>query len=359
MRVTFYFGVLARIGGIEEFTKDLCLELLRADLEVEVVCAALHHPILDDMEQAGARIVRVSVYYGCRWNIPDLALLPIALLRMRMADVVIHQKPFNFWFYSLFSRKVRHVFITAYRPKEQFPERAWRKRFYSFFDMIFTQTQEFSKDLVDVGVDKHCIKVLPYIPPEVVPAKEEEMPEGVIRVGMMGRLEPQKNPFYALEIVNQLNQLPFADDAQVLLNIYGGGTLEESLRKESARLEFDVEFRGAYTRSDVSGIVDANDMFLISSVSEGQCIVALEILSGGRPLFATPVGALPVILSAPERGAVIPLNDALAAANCISEWWETNRHDPEVIQLSYLEQYDRHSIGQAYVTKLRELAQMT
>lgn len=355
MKVLFYFGVFARIGGIEEFTRDLALALHAEGMEVEILCASMKSPILDHLERAGVKIFRVPVFHGCRWNIPDYALLPFALQQIKKADIVIHQKPFRKRWYQKFSRRAKHVYITAYRPAEQFPDTSARNAFFSFFDLILTQVNEFSTDLI--GAVRHVpVQVVPYIPPvpNLSPASFRD--DGILRIGMMGRLEAQKNPLYALNILSHLSENPPLGFHTVELHIYGAGGLERRVRDAASSLGVSAYFHGAYSRSSVPDIVGSNDIFLITSISEGQCIVALEILAMGRPLFATPVGAIPRILEKYSRGALLPEEDADVAAACICRW--LGGHQPissKEIQASYLEDYDQEAIKQRYVKLVQEL----
>ncbi len=350
MKISFYSGVFARSGGIEEFTADLALALLDVGEEVEIVCASVPHPILDRLKRAGARITRVPFYHGCRWNLPDFVLYPWALARLRHADVVIHQKPFRPVFYRHLSRKPQHVFITAYHPNDQFPDAVQAQGFFSFFNRIVTQSQTFQRDLVGKGIT--CpIHVVPLIPPQIESGAVSAPPSGnVLKLGMFGRLERQKNPLYALAIAEALNECPPDGYSGVELNIYGTGSLEQELRRKADTCGLPVVFHGRYARDTVHQLIGGNHLCLITSVSEGQCIVALEVLACGRPVFATPVGALPDILSRRERGAVLPFDDVAAAADGIRVWLarEGGVDAPGIVR-SYLEDYARDKIRDHYV----------
>jgi len=72
-------------------------------------------------------------------------------------------------------------------------------------------------------------------------------------------------------------------------------------------------------RSEVAQAIDTCDIFLNTSLTEGQCLVALEVLSRGRPLIATPVGALPEVLRQRELGRLAPLGDPGAFAAAVIE----------------------------------------
>jgi glycosyltransferase involved in cell wall biosynthesis len=357
MKVAFLNGVFARIGGIEEFTQDLALELLHKDVEVCIVCASLKNPTLDRLKEAGAKVRRVPVYHGCRWNIPDHVLLPFACFWLRGADVVIHQKPLSAWAYRILPQHAKHIYLTSYSPAEQFPNVAGAKRFFSFFDGVVTQLESFKDELLERGVE--CpIYVIPLIPPRVADLTVGRSENRILRIGMMGRLEPQKNPAYALDAMEALSQsLPVGKDS-VEFHVYGEGSLSSSLKKKTGTSNFMTEFHGVYQRDDVERIVSENDGFLITSNSEGQCIVALEILASGRPVFATPVGALPSILKEPDRGALLPRNNPNEAAKMIRAWFELNRLTTATeIRKSYQKNYDRDTVSSEYVDLLLTIGQ--
>lgn len=357
MKVCFYFGIFARNGGIEVFTRDLGLALLKTGVSVEVICASLKHHLLDELEDAGAKIVRVPVYWGCRWNIPDFFLFPVALGRLTKCDVVIHRKPLLKQFYRWLPRTAKHVYITAYRPSEQFPDKEKRKSFFSWFDYIITQTAEFESDLKLCSIAK-AINVMPHIPPATYCPEIRNSNSRTLRIGLLGRLEPQKNIPYAFEVVNELsNQLPEEIDS-VELHINGTGSLELELREQAKRYDFDTIFHGRYKRADIPSRASECDCFLIPSTSEGQCIVALEILAGGRPLFATPVGALPEILQDRKRGELIPQGDPVTAASLIITWLDESRElTVSDIHKSYFRSFDREEIKRSYVDLICGMAE--
>jgi glycosyltransferase involved in cell wall biosynthesis len=355
MKVCFYSGIFARFGGIEEFTKDLALTLRAAGVEVRLLCASFRNPVLEELREAGCEIIAVPVYWGCRWNLPDYALLPWAMTNMRDVDVVIHQKPFKPSFYRFLSKKTKHIFLTAYHPADQFYDAEQARIFFSFFDAVFTQAEAFKTNLVDRSISIP-VHVLPLIPPAVLTAAtQRSRPAGSIRIAMMGRLEEQKNPQYALDIVQAMECDPARFPATEF-NIYGSGALWPQLEKKATKMESKVIFHGRYDRDAVPKIVAENDLFLITSVSEGQCIVALEILANGRPLFATPIGALPEILRDSRRGHLLPIDNAPEAAHCIARWLaEHEGMSAQEIQQSYRASFDREKIKSRYVELIQQV----
>lgn len=359
MKICFYSGIFARHGGIEVFTRDLALALRHAGIEVRIVCASLKNPILDELKRAGVEIVAVPVFFGCRWNLPDYALLPVAMNALRDADVVIHQKPFKEWFYRLLPSRPKHVFLTAYHPADQFRRKSGDREFFDFFDHIITQTEAFRTDIINRGV-KTAVSVLPLFPPRLmnITAADRDKRDP-FRFGILGRIEPQKNHAYAVRIVNAYKEHVASSYTGVELHVYGSGMLEQEVRSLADALEVSVVFHGAYHRDDLPQILAENDAFLITSISEGQCIAALEILSAGQPLFACAVGALPEVLNDPLRGELLPPDDERSAATLIAEWFKQYSHlQPADIQASYSRSYDRDQIEDRYHQLLCELGEL-
>jgi len=119
-----------------------------------------------------------------------------------------------------------------------------------------------------------------------------------------------------------------------------------------------VTFHGVTPRAELPRFIDSCDLFLITSLTEGQCLVALEILSRGRPLVATPVGALPDVLRATELGRLAPLNDAAVYAGAVAELADQigkGSITPETIVASFRERFDYEAILNRYIDMLAGL----
>ncbi len=81
--------------------------------------------------------------------------------------------------------------------------------------------------------------------------------------------------------------------------MFGDGHLRKNLEELACGLGIEkfVVFHGNIPNSRVPEVIASCHLFAFTSINEGQCLAALEILSCGRPLVATDVGALPEILS--------------------------------------------------------------
>lgn len=93
----------------------------------------------------------------------------------------------------------------------------------------------------------------------------------------VGRLERQKNPFFALELIKKVK-----DKFPLIYCLFvGEGTLKSEMELciSENRLETHVRMLG--NRRDVSEILSAADIFLFPSLYEGLSIAALEAQASG------------------------------------------------------------------------------
>lgn len=120
------------------------------------------------------------------------------------------------------------------------------------------------------------------------PAARAEVREGLgldghFVVGTVGSLREVKNPFGTIEIFKAVhNKLPGAK----LLWI-GGGGLEQSIRNklEEEQLTDAVIMTGV--RPDVDRLLQAMDVFILPSLSEGLPVVLIEAQAAGLPCFVS------------------------------------------------------------------------
>ena len=188
---------------------------------------------------------------------------------------------------------------------------------------------------------------VPYLPPLAPETPVTDPPaDRICRLGFLGRFVSQKNLFYLFDIIAAL-----AGDA-IELHMFGEGEHDMRLRADVAERGLPVIFHGAVPRADVPSAIDSCDIFLNPSISEGQCLVALEVLSRGRAFLASGVGAIPQILARGHFGAILPLDDAPAAAAIVqrtSAEWRDGRWTPEAVAADYRRAYRAHAILQTYL----------
>lgn len=131
--------------------------------------------------------------------------------------------------------------------------------------------------------------------------------------GIIARLHPVKGHRYFLEAARDVaGEFPDARFA-----IVGSGFYYQEI--DRLIREHDLEQNCVRTgfRKDVGQIYAALDCLVISSLSEGFGLTAVEALALGRPVVATRVGALPEIVSDGVSGFLVPPADSKALAEAM------------------------------------------
>jgi glycosyltransferase involved in cell wall biosynthesis len=367
VNVLFYAGGFADVGGVEAFICDLSSALADHGHPVNVLCWGPDSDFLAAIARYGL-VRRQRFRWGCRLSAPDLVLAASDGWRqVARHDLVVFTKIPPLPILRLLRRAGHRdryrpfVYVTAYRPREM-----WRDRnlagTLNLIDAIIVQAAEFTQDLRACGF-RGIVETIPYIPPELAPAFELPDCRGALRLGFLGRLVPQKNLLYLLQAFSRLCAGADRSTAAARpweLHLFGDGDQRAALEQAAAAygLQGRAFFHGAIPRESVRAAIDRCHLFAFSSVSEGQCLAALEILSRGRPVVATPVGAFPEILVAPELGAIAPLDDAQQFARILSEVGASladGRLTPQATQTRFASLVSRDRIIQEYCSFLSGL----
>jgi glycosyltransferase involved in cell wall biosynthesis len=362
--IVMYLGGFARVGGIEAFARDFLLGIAASYPERELVIWGERgpgHALLEDIARSGAKISGSPWRWGCAWSVPDyvLALSGRSAVR-RAAAVVFKRPPPPAILRSLrrasqsTGRRIPFILITPYRPLEYWG-RSPDLRDISNFDVITVQSEDGRRDLENAGY-RGRIEHIPLLPPEasaLVDFPSRSQP-GVIRLGFLGRLAAQKNLRYLLEVYQAL--VLGNGGLRYELHLFGDGSERADLERRCAELALPgVTFHGETPRAEITRAIDACDLFANTSLTEGQCLVALEVLSRGRPLVATPVGALPEVLNQSELGRLAPLDDPRAFAAAVSEVARKivdGAVTPKSVAAVFRERFDRAAILQRYLELL-------
>jgi glycosyltransferase involved in cell wall biosynthesis len=135
---------------------------------------------------------------------------------------------------------------------------------------------------------------------------------GEVRVGMVGRLVPIKNPSLFLQALYQL----IRQDGSLKISglIVGDGPLRQPLQREVEQLGLDRLVRFTGWRRDVSAVYADLDVACLTSWNEGTPVALIEAMAAGRPVVATDVGGVRDLLGAgPDASAaIVPGNFQIA-----------------------------------------------
>ena len=130
------------------------------------------------------------------------------------------------------------------------------------------------------------------------------------------RLDPQKDHQTLLRAWKQVaERVPSARLLLVGDTQFGGNAYVDGLERFAAALGIGDAVIFAGVRDDVSDLMAACDVFVMSSRWEGLGLVFLEAMRAGRPVAATRVGGVPEVVIDGETGYLVDAGDWAALAS--------------------------------------------
>lgn len=184
-----------------------------------------------------------------------------------------------------------------------------------FCDQVITVSTQLQQALVKGGVPKDRVNFVPtainlsaYTPDESLRTEvraELGIPADTVLVGTAGRLQLQKNIPMLLHTAKRL--LDAGDN--VKFAIVGDGTERAIIEQTASDLGVTPHILFTGWRRDVPRVMQAFDIFALSSTAEGMPIVVLEAMALAKPVVGTDVGAMRECVVDGETGVLVPSND--------------------------------------------------
>ena len=134
-------------------------------------------------------------------------------------------------------------------------------------------------------------------------------------VTIIARLFPEKN--HRLLLAAFAEVIRHVERARLL--IVGEGIERDAILAEIDRLGLGEHVRMLGVRRDVARILTASDVFALSSDREGLPIAVLEAMAVAKPVVATSVGDLPLIVHDGVTGRLVPPQDPAALAAALAD----------------------------------------
>lgn len=133
-----------------------------------------------------------------------------------------------------------------------------------------------------------------------------------ILIGSIGRLDRNKGLDYLIKAAKKL----ITEFNNLLFMIVGDGSSKQELLDEVDELGMRERIIFTGFRNDIPSILSAIDIFVLPSLMEGLPMVLLEAMASEKPIVATRVGDIPLVLKNNESGILINQRDEdeLAAA---------------------------------------------
>lgn len=182
-----------------------------------------------------------------------------------------------------------------------------------FVLQIFCDSAAIRDDFIRLGLpsDKIIVSPLGIDLGRFSPSRDQEIrirmrksfriPEGVTLIGTVSRAEPIKGLPYLIEAAARVS----ATRHDVRWLIVGGGSQMRQLQELARRLgvAHQIIFEGI--RDDVPEVLQAMDIFVLPSLSEGFPLAAMEAMASSRPVVCSRVGGLPELIRHEESGLLV------------------------------------------------------
>lgn len=143
------------------------------------------------------------------------------------------------------------------------------------------------------------------------------LPDLPLRLLYIGRVAREKGLYETLQAVRLAQEL----GVEVRLIVAGRGEEQPRLRRYTQALGIAnrVCFSGPVFGADKVKLLGGCDVFVLPSYGEGLPYALLEAMAAGIPVIATPVGAIPDVVSDGTHGLLVPPRDGKALARALAE----------------------------------------
>jgi glycosyltransferase involved in cell wall biosynthesis len=288
--------------------------------------------VLDTVGPLGERLVEEGVPVRQAGRRPGVDWALVGRLRRILAELrpeVVHCHQYTPWFYGGWAAAGLRLPVVFTEHGRHQPDRPrvrrilfnrWLLRHTGAVTAVsgsiveaLVRNEKIPRDRIELlynGVDHELLA--PDGEVRTVVRESLGLDEETVAIGHAGRLVGVKNQALLLRSLARLGrELPGLSWKAFLA---GAGPLQAELEDLRERLGLDgrVVFLGQ--RDDVPRLLNAFDLFALSSFSEGTSVTLLEAMATGVPVVATAVGGNPELVEDGVHGLLVPSDDTLGFA---------------------------------------------
>jgi glycosyltransferase involved in cell wall biosynthesis len=307
------------MGGQERVAFDLAVSQLRAGWRVTALSLAPppDGPLAAEFQAAGAQVERVA---RPKPGVDPMLFLRLAqFLREHQVDLVHTHNRMALIYGAPAARLARAAVVHTKHGNN--PKGGTRLvagniagRLLDAFVAVSEETAQIARRRREVNLRK--LHVIPngielgrfYPDPEARVRVRAELgidPDAWV-IGTVGRVAVEKNQALLLRAAAPLL------GPKVRLIVAGDGPLMASLQELVITLGISGPAHLLGVRRDVPAVLNALDVFAMSSDTEGLPLVVLEAMATGLPVVSTSVGGIPNVLSEGQTGFLVPAGDDAA-----------------------------------------------
>lgn len=177
---------------------------------------------------------------------------------------------------------------------------------------IVCESRQFEEELAHLGFSKNKISVIsngvdftPNQPKDKMALRQQlSLPTDQYLILSIGRLVPVKGHIHLLNAMPKIVQ----HEKKATLIIVGEGELRQTLedRVNELGLSSHVIFTGFQNADTIPDWLNAGDIFVLPSLSEGKPNIVQEAMACGLPVISTQVGSVPEMIKSGNNGILVP-----------------------------------------------------
>jgi len=312
-------------GGTERQFVRLVRGLDRSQFEILIACLHRRGPLLSEVESLGVSIVEFPINSLYNFQAAKLFVQLVRFLHREQIQIV-HAFDFYTSVFAVPAALIAGVPVVLASRRELLNLRSpWQQRAIRIACRLATRVVVNSRAAGrDLGSLKsgsqrriellpNCIDLLEF---------ERRMSSGEVRrelglsprsivIGALGNLRPEKDlETFLLAARGILDAIPSAE-----FLVIGDGPARDNLERLASdlRISESVHFLGE--RSDVSDLLAALDILVMTSYTESFPNAILEAMAMGKPVVATNVGGIPELVEEGQTGFLVSPRDPEAIAD--------------------------------------------
>lgn len=313
-----YLNHCMAMGGIENMIVDFTRLLPRDEFEPHVGVFEGGGSLEAVLGEERVPVHRLNKREGID---PGLVLRLRRLLR-RERIRVIHSQNYSAWLYACVAarglRGMTHVH-TEHSGVESFRRRYAAERWLSRFTTVVVAVSRHVHDVMihEIGISPRRVRLIyngvdtarfaPRAPVREAVRRALGMAPDTVVIGIVARLAPIKNHELLLRAFAGLSGEP---ERVARLAIVGDGPERAALERLAQELGIGGRVAFLGERRDTPELLNAFDLYSLTSISEGMNLTLLEAMASGLPVVATGVGGNTEIVREGETGYLVPSADA-------------------------------------------------
>jgi glycosyltransferase involved in cell wall biosynthesis len=319
-------------GGGERAFAQIINSLDREKFEVFTACSP--KGLFVEKIRQSAQVIPFDL--NNRFNLIKIYELSKAIRRHSIA--IVHTQGARADFFGRIAARlsgVPRIISTVATPVEGFDVNPVKKAIYVMLDRFsekftrkFIVVSQVLKDklaknhripLKDINLIYNGIEVNEYAPAAVSYSLRKELGlcDDALLIGAIGRMVAVKGFVYFLQAIKQIEKDSQIDSGKIKYVIVGEGGLRRSLEALSKQLGIDDRVIFLGFRPDTKEIISSFDIFVLSSLYEGQPITLLEAMALAKPVIATEIDGVKETLVNGHNGLLVEPGNSSALAGAI------------------------------------------